>query len=47
MSDSPVNKNSAFQPARWELNTLRENKQDLSKNPIIAKLAQELIDGKQ
>ena len=47
MSDSPVNKNSAFQPARWDLNTLRENKQDLSKNPIIAKLAQELIDGKQ
>ena len=47
MSDSPLNKNLGAQPSRWELNTLRENKQDLSKNPIIAKLAQELMDGKQ
>jgi flagellar assembly protein FliH len=31
---------------RWKLNTFQENKQDLSKNPLIAKLAQELVDSK-
>jgi flagellar assembly protein FliH len=47
MSDAPFSKGSIQSPGRWELNTLKENKQDLSKNPIIAKLAQELIDSKE
>lgn len=45
MSDVP--KSQAPGVTRWELNTLKENRQDLSKNPIIAKLAQELIDSKE
>jgi len=47
MSDALFGKTSAHNAGRWELNTLKENKQDLSKNPIIAKLAQELIDSKE
>jgi len=47
MSDSYLDKKSSLTPTRWELNTLKESKQDLSKNPIIAKLAQELIDSKE
>jgi flagellar assembly protein FliH len=47
MSDAFINKSQGVVASRWEPNTLRENKQDLSKNPIIAKLAQELMDSKQ
>ncbi len=47
MSDALFGKASTLNASRWELNTLKENKQDLSKNPIIAKLAQELIDSKE
>jgi flagellar assembly protein FliH len=46
MSDSGSIKNPTTGIGRWELNTFKENKQDLSKNPLIAKLAQELIDSK-
>lgn len=47
MSDPLSNKNQSFGASRWELTTLKENKQDLSKNPLIAKLAQELVDSKE
>ena len=47
MSNTPLEKNPPFIATRWELNTLKENKQDLSKNPLIAKLAQDLIDSKE
>jgi flagellar assembly protein FliH len=47
MSNMPLDKNIPLIATRWELNTLKENKQDLSKNPLIAKLAQELINSKE
>lgn len=47
MSNTPLDKNLPLIATRWELNTLKENKQDLSKNPLIAKLAQELINSKE
>jgi flagellar assembly protein FliH len=47
MSDPLSNKNQSLGATRWELATLKENKQDLSKNPLIAKLAQELVDSKE
>jgi len=47
MSDPLSNKNQPLGATRWELTTLKENKQDLSRNPLIAKLAQELVDSKE
>jgi len=47
MSDPLSNKNQPLGSTRWELTTLKENKQDLSRNPLIAKLAQELVDSKE
>jgi len=47
MSDPLSNKNQSRGATRWELTTLKENKQDLSRNPLIAKLAQELVDSKE
>ena len=47
MSDPLSNKNQSLGATRWELATLKENKQDLSRNPLIAKLAQELVDSKE